>query len=197
MNLTEEYSQDDSSLVSVFEFDGTKRNLLPLAKNALRKLRTVRHPDVLKFLDVVETDTTVLIMTERVQPLSTALDAWRGKGVTEREDWLLWGLHRISVRGLLVPSDRRFDCRLSLQIAISFVNDTASSTHGNLCAHSVFISPSGEWKLGGFELLSSPKDDAAVLYVRSGFVVRTFEPIYISRLWVAFCPAALRMRLLK
>ena len=31
---------------------------------------------------------------------------------------------------------------------------------------SVFISSSGEWKLGGFDVLSNPKDDAAVLYVR-------------------------------
>jgi hypothetical protein len=48
------------------------------------------------------------------------------------------------------------------------VNETATSTHGNVCIQSVFITPSGEWKLGGFELLSNPKDtDAAVLYVRS------------------------------
>ena len=47
------------------------------------------------------------------------------------------------------------------------MNDSAASTHGNIRVDSVFISASGEWKLGGFELLSSPKDDAAVLYVRS------------------------------
>lgn len=47
------------------------------------------------------------------------------------------------------------------------MNDSAASTHGNIRVDSVLISASGEWKLGGFELLSSPKDDAAVLYVRS------------------------------
>ena len=52
------------------------------------------------------------------------------------------------------------------QVALAFVNDSCVSTHGNLRVNSCFISPSGEWKLGGFELLSSPKDDAAVLYVR-------------------------------
>lgn len=31
---------------------------------------------------------------------------------------------------------------------------------------SVFISPSGEWRLGGFDLMSNPTDQAAVLYVR-------------------------------
>jgi SCY1-like protein 1 len=87
--------------VSIFEYDANapgKRGLQPLAKNALRKLRTVRHPDVLKFLEVVETETTIHIMTERVRPLGEALRDWASKGEKEREDWLLWGLHRISVR---------------------------------------------------------------------------------------------------
>ena len=93
--------QDDGSPISVFEFDGNqpgKRTYLPLAKNALRKLRTIRHPDVLKFLDAVETDTTVYIMTERVRPLAPAIQERASKSAQEKEDWLLWGIHRISVR---------------------------------------------------------------------------------------------------
>ncbi|KAL4248157.1 Catalytically Inactive Kinase-Related Protein [Abortiporus biennis] len=140
--------RDDGSSVSVFEFDSSlprNRNTLPLAKNALRKLRTIRHPDILKYLDAVETDTTIHIMTESVRPLGPAIQENSSKSAQEKEDWLLWGLHRISV-------------------ALAFINDTVSSTHGNVRVDSVFISPSGEWKLGGFELLSSPKDDQAVLY---------------------------------
>jgi len=93
--------QDDGSPVSIFEFDSgspAKRNLMPLAKNALRKLRTVRHPDVLRFIDVVETDTTIHIMTERIRPLLAAISEWASKGSQERENWLIWGLHRVSVR---------------------------------------------------------------------------------------------------
>lgn len=93
--------QEDGSAVSVFEFEANtpaKKNLLPLAKNAVRKLRTVRHPDVLKFMEVVETDTTIHIMTERVRPLGPAIHEWQTKGALEREAWLIWGLHRISVR---------------------------------------------------------------------------------------------------
>ncbi|KAI0071715.1 hypothetical protein K474DRAFT_1775986 [Panus rudis PR-1116 ss-1] len=146
--LYEATKREDGSPVSVFEFDSSlprNRNVLPLAKNALRKLRTVRHPDVLKFLDAVETDTTICIMTERVRPLAQAIQERSSKSAEEKEDWLLWGLHRISV-------------------ALAFVNETCASTHGNVRIDSVFISPSGEWKLGGFELLSNPKDEAAVLY---------------------------------
>ena len=71
---------------------------MPLATNALRKLRTVRHPDVLKFVDGVATDSAVYIMTERVRPLGAAIQDWAKKGAREREDWIVWGLHRISVR---------------------------------------------------------------------------------------------------
>ncbi|THH30408.1 hypothetical protein EUX98_g3776 [Antrodiella citrinella] len=142
--------REDGSPVSVFEFDSSlpkNRNCMPIAKNALRKLRTIRHPDVLKFLDAVETDSTICIMTERVRPLAPAIQERVSKTAQEREDWLLWGLHRIAV-------------------ALTFINDNCASTHGNVRVDSVFISPSGEWKLGGFEVLSNPKDDAAVLYAR-------------------------------
>ncbi|TFK53983.1 ARM repeat-containing protein [Heliocybe sulcata] len=142
--------RDDGSPVSVFEFDAnapSRRNFMPLAKNALRKLRTTRHPDVLKFMDAVETDTTIHIMTERVRPLRSALQAWSSKSPKEREEWLLWGLHRISV-------------------ALAFVNGPCASTHGNMRVQSIFISPSGEWKLGGFEALSN-KDDMSGYYIAS------------------------------
>lgn len=90
--------QDDGSPVSVFEYDcNSRRGMMPIAKNALRKLRTTRHPDVLKFMDVVETETTIHIMTERVRPLQATLQSWASRGAQEREDWLLWGLHRVSV----------------------------------------------------------------------------------------------------
>ncbi|KAI6044640.1 armadillo-type protein [Pisolithus marmoratus] len=139
--------RDDGTPVSVFEYDlihPLNKSTLPLAKNVLRKLRTIRHPDILKFMDVVESDSAIFIMTERVRPLQNALQAMPSRGSQEREEWLLWGLHRISV-------------------ALAFINDSASSTHGNVCPKSIFITPSGEWKLGGFEVLSSPRDDLATM----------------------------------
>ena len=86
--------------MSVFVYESSQhpnKNHLSLAKNALRKLRTVRHPDVLKFIDAVESDSTVYIMTERVQPLGKAIQNVSTKSARDKEDWLIWGLHRISV----------------------------------------------------------------------------------------------------
>ena len=38
--------------------------------------------------------------------------------------------------------------------------------HGNVRVSSIFTSESGEWRLGGFDVLSSMKDDDAIIYVR-------------------------------
>jgi hypothetical protein len=49
------HSQEDGSTCSVFAFDiAVNKSRLPLAKNAVRKLRTLRHPGVIKVLETVE-----------------------------------------------------------------------------------------------------------------------------------------------
>ena len=47
---------------------------------------------------------------------------------------------------------------------LKFINDEASSIHGNVRISSLFVSESGEWRLGGLDILSSMKDDEAILY---------------------------------
>lgn len=54
------------------------------------------------------------------------------------------------------------------QSTLKFVNEDALSVHGAVRAASVFASESGEWKLGGFEVLSSMNDENAIIYV--GFI---------------------------
>jgi SCY1-like protein 1 len=53
-------------------------------------------------MDVVEGDGTIYIMTERVKPLSEELISWDTKPKKDRQDWILWGLHRITVRTKLL-----------------------------------------------------------------------------------------------
>ena len=48
-------AQEDNLKCSIFSFDvSANRSRLPLAKNALRKFRTLRHPGIVKVLDTVE-----------------------------------------------------------------------------------------------------------------------------------------------
>ncbi|KAI1205178.1 ARM repeat-containing protein [Annulohypoxylon truncatum] len=131
----------DGSNCSIFSFDVTaNRARLPLAKNALKKLRTMRHPGVIRVLDTVETDTYIYIATERVVPLR-----WHVKRKSLSPETIKWGLY-------------------SIASTIKFINDEGSSIHGSLRVASIYTSESGEWKLGGFEILSNVKDDEAVIY---------------------------------
>ncbi|OQD84687.1 hypothetical protein PENANT_c012G01987 [Penicillium antarcticum] len=133
--------RDDGSSCSVFSFDiNANKSRLPLAKNAVRKFRTLRHPGVIKVLDTIETETNLYIVTERVVPLS-----WPVKRRSLNEETAKWGLYTVAS-------------------TLKFINEDASSVHGAVRASSVFTSESGEWKLGGFEILSSMKEDDAIIY---------------------------------
>ncbi|KAI9851496.1 MAG: hypothetical protein M1838_003571 [Thelocarpon superellum] len=133
--------REDGSNCSIFSFDVTaNKSSLPLARNAVRKLRTLRHPGVVKVLDTVETETYIYMATERVTPL-----AWHVRRQSLSTETTKWGLYNIAR-------------------TIKFINDEASSVHGNLRTSSIFTSESGEWRLGGFDVLSSMKDDEAVIY---------------------------------
>ena len=135
--------RDDGSACTVLAFDTSNQynahraNLLPLAKNAARRLRTTRHPHVLRLLDSAETNTAVYIAVEKATPLPKVLaqtDAQRS--TPQRQNWIVWGLS-------------------SVMSAVKFLNNEAASTHGNLRPDSIFLSSSGEWKLAGFETLTA------------------------------------------
>lgn len=139
--------REDGSNCSIFSFDvAANKSRLMLAKNALKKLRTMRHPGVIKVLDAVETDSYIYIATERVVPLR-----WHVKRKSLSPETIKWGLY-------------------SVARTIKFINEEGSSIHGNLKVASVYTSESGEWKLGGFEVLSNVKDDEAVIYTYGSLV---------------------------
>ncbi|KAG5926049.1 hypothetical protein E4U42_003712 [Claviceps africana] len=138
---------DKVDIDDIFSFDITaSKGRLPLARNALRKLRTMRHPGVIKVFDTVETETYIYIATERVVPLR-----WHVKRKSLAPETIKWGLHSIAK-------------------TMKFINTDASSIHGNIKVGSVYTSESGEWKLGGFEVLSSVKDDESAIYTYGSLV---------------------------
>lgn len=109
-------------------------------------MRTLRHPGVIKVLDTVETDTYIYMATERVTPL-----VWPARRKSLSVETSKWGLSTIAN-------------------TLSFINDEALSIHGNVRLSSVYTSQSGEWRLGGFEVLSSMKDDDAAIYKFGSFI---------------------------
>lgn len=151
-------------MVSIFVFDSAqastnyssppdRRALLPLAKNALRKLRTLRHPNILRLIDGVETDTAVWIVTEHVKSLAVALDARNGEmesGVCSEESKVYGMLH--------------------LATALSFLNKDGNTIHGNIRLESLWLTQGGDWKLGGMEICTKRDDDSGLLWSQGGLL---------------------------
>ncbi|KAI5454226.1 Nuclear aminoacylation-dependent tRNA export pathway component [Naganishia albida] len=154
--------KDDGQPLTLFVFDLAQQQtgkdgkaLFQLARNALKKLRTIRHPNILKYIDSVETDTQIYIATERVTPLGAVLQQWQDGKIVKgdaasrkrgQEEWIAWGLRSIGT-------------------ALAFLNAPPLSQHHSLLLPtSVFITPALEWRLAGFELLSGKEDPQGVAW---------------------------------
>lgn len=101
---------------------------------------------MIKVLDVIENETHIYIATEKITPLS-----WHLKRKSLSEETIKWGLY-------------------SVASTLKFINVDGASVHGNVRVGSVFTSDSGEWKLAGFEVLSSMNDDEAMIYTYGSLV---------------------------
>ncbi|KAJ1773273.1 Nuclear aminoacylation-dependent tRNA export pathway component [Coemansia sp. RSA 487] len=100
-----------------------------VAQNALKRMRTLRHPGILRYLDGAETADAIYIATERVTPLSLSLDSDGCDDELKR-----WGLYKIVE-------------------TLRFVNEDCKLVHANVSTASVFVTKAGEWRLGGLELV--------------------------------------------
>ncbi|KAG0351329.1 hypothetical protein BGZ54_003318 [Gamsiella multidivaricata] len=138
--------REDNSPVSILCFDCVRqRDKLPLARNAFKKFRTIRHPDLIKYIDGVETETYIYIVTDAVTPLQEHLHA------TMDPNLIRWGLYKVAN-------------------VLKFLNSDASFIHGNIRTSSIFITKSGEWKVGGFEALSSLKEEQPAILTFAGLI---------------------------
>ncbi|TPX56494.1 hypothetical protein PhCBS80983_g04505 [Powellomyces hirtus] len=151
--------KDDRTPVSVFVFDLARhRDKLPLARNALKKCRTIRHPDMLRVLEGVETDTKIIIGTEPVTPLSTQTPL-----KSLNPNLIAWGLYKLAM-------------------ALKFLNADCQMIHGNVRVDSIYTTKAGE--LGGLDLLGNmEKEDNPVLLAYGGHLPDSnrYQPPEIRR----------------
>ncbi|ESR49181.1 kinase family with ARM repeat domain-containing protein [Citrus sinensis] len=137
-------SKDDGSPVSIFSISGTNAQdgHLAAARNGVKRLRTVRHPNILAFLhsteveniDATSTKITIYIVTEPVMPLSEKIKELGLEG-SQRDEYYAWGLNQIAK-------------------AVSFLNNDCKLVHGNVCLSSVVVTQTLDWKLHAFDVLS-------------------------------------------
>ncbi|XP_061342590.1 uncharacterized protein LOC133288787 [Gastrolobium bilobum] len=137
-------SKDDGSAVSIFSLSGTNAQdgHLAAGRNGVKRLRTVRHPNILSFLHSTEIEThdagspkvTIYMVTEPVMLLSDKIKELGLEG-TQRDEYYAWGLHQIAK-------------------AVSFLNNDCKLVHGNVCMASVVVTQTLDWKLHAFDVLS-------------------------------------------
>jgi hypothetical protein len=118
--------------VSVFVFDVQKQPALAdVARNTLKRLKTLRHPSLVTYLDGLELPTTFYMVTERVTPLRDALP-----DIKTNEHHLSWGLCQVLVRPSRPPPPNvnfhGFACR-AVQLA-SIVQPGALPWVARVCA---------------------------------------------------------------
>ncbi|KAJ2076554.1 Nuclear aminoacylation-dependent tRNA export pathway component [Coemansia sp. RSA 988] len=140
-------SSDGKQKATVFVFDKSRgSSYTAAALNALKRMRTLRHPGIVRYLEGVETADAVYIATEPVVPLSLVLSAPEYSG-EEGEELKRWGLFKAAE-------------------ALRFINEDCCLVHANVSAASVFVTKAGEWRLAAFELMDTltKKDDGQHMY---------------------------------
>ncbi|PIA19526.1 ARM repeat-containing protein [Coemansia reversa NRRL 1564] len=140
-------SSDGKQEATVFVFDKSRgTSYTAAALNALKRMRTLRHPGIVRYLEGTETPDAVYIATEPVVPLSLVLSGPEHAG-EEGDELKRWGLFKAAG-------------------ALRFINEDCRLVHANVSAASVFVTKAGEWRLGAFELMDTQgeKDDGQHMY---------------------------------
>ncbi|KAI8906841.1 armadillo-type protein [Gorgonomyces haynaldii] len=144
------HKKDDQTPITVFVFDASKNSSkMALARNALKRAKTLRYPDVLRYVDGAESETKVYIGTEWAEPLSMKDNI--------HENLIRFGLYKLSV-------------------VFGLLSD-AQLVHGNLSADAVFVTKSGEFRLWNLEYLSGLKEDAPILLTHGSFMNMTAQHV--------------------
>lgn len=131
--------------VSIFVCDtkyGASSTQLDVARAAVKRLKTLRHPSVLTYLADCDSSSSVLLATEPVLPLAEHLDVLEDRG-PKRDYYLAWGIFQV--------------CR-----ALAFLSKDAKLKHNNINAASVFVNKAGDWKLAGLEYVCGTDTDPPV-----------------------------------
>lgn len=82
--------------VFVYDIKNGSDMKLEIAKSSMKRLKTLRHPSILQYLDSAETDKMLYVATECVLPLGLYFDQLE-KDSTQTDLYLSWGIFQITV----------------------------------------------------------------------------------------------------
>lgn len=170
--------KENSEPVSIFKLkkDGLSNSRLEACTNALNRVKTIRHPNTLTYLEGVETDKEVLIVTEPVTPLQDWLQSAKETNSDEQyEAAIAWGLRCV--------------CG-----ALSFLANDCKLVHGLLSSDAIFVTPGGDWKLGRMDLVAAMERHGpqSVLTYNHELLPQQYRaPERLSRSWTQIAEAPL------
>ncbi|CAI4221585.1 unnamed protein product [Auanema sp. JU1783] len=98
-------------------------------ENGIKHLKQLRHPHIINFVDCNNVNGVLSLLTERVLILDICIDSLTSIEIQS-------GLSQI--REVLI-----------------FLHEKARVCHNNISPASIFVTPNGDWKLGGFEFAQS------------------------------------------
>jgi len=132
------------------------------ARNAAKRCKTIRHPYVMRVIEVIELEdakngNTIYIITEPVTPLESEI-----KAGALPEAAVAWGLRTV--------------------VSVAAFLHKGGLMHGNIHLGSIFTNRAGDWKLGNFELLCDPRASGTAAFAAAKELLpRKLQPPELSR----------------
>jgi len=155
--------KESGKTVSIFSFDLKANNsekTLSAVRAAFKRIKSLRHPNIITFVDGVETETNIYIVTEEVRPLNEVLDEYRRmKG---DRGAISWGIYSVAK-------------------ALGFLTNDCKLMHGNVVPTSIFVNRAGDWKLSGFELTCGINEIDPVYKAANSLVPDKYKPPEVIR----------------
>ena len=122
-------TSDRSGTVSIFRLGAASEGdaLITHARNGVKRLKMLRHPNILRYIDTIEVEEkgqhVVYLVTERVTSLEQTMGGVvSGMGQRDREKYLMMGLEQVVS-------------------AVSFLANDCGLIHGNVCGQAVCVTP--------------------------------------------------------
>lgn len=86
----------DEITIFIYDVKSGNEQKLELARAFVKRVKTLRHPGLLLFIDSVETDKVIYVATENVEPLGYVQSKWE-MNAKQKSLYLSWGFFQISV----------------------------------------------------------------------------------------------------
>lgn len=143
--------QDDKDEVSIFRFLKSQTDKQIPAQRCFQKLRTIKHPYVLSYIDGIDLEDSLVLVTESCVSLELWIRDTIGRITSDDER-----------QAILQESMWGFKCVLN---ALGFFHSTCNVSHNYLGHHAIFVCKNGDWKIGALDLASnlSLADDCSFL----------------------------------